>query len=466
MTRHCKIPDCDRPRRTMRSPYSSDRLESKFCKHHACHSADSYYEGDFVLCENVARPNSRYCAYHPKCRVQGCSFRRLIEDDVYGRFYCDGHTCRVKDCAIPASGHDKRCEMHKECARGGCTNYRVKNPSGHGWLPVCADHMVRHCYVSTCHHHASGNSVFCQYHKCMMATCGGSKHPGSNYCAAHTCGMDECYLPVNHPQLVLPGKPRGCIYCSVHECRSRGCHSQASIANGHCLAHGCSVRGCPRPRSSESHAGAYCIDHYTDSVRRSAEQVGREKESAAAAERKRKADEKAREKEREDRIRRQRQEELDHLAAERDAAKEARDRYHKHAQRLAEESERRREIAELERQLLEKEREREREHHRNHHHHNHHHHHRRRSFGASTSVGSASVADHPIHGVPTYNDMYPPSPVSPVSPVTDHVYDTSDGYCSSGDSEYEMDDGYLHAQYRRRSSIPGVRHLKVRYSAA
>ncbi|KAJ2905973.1 hypothetical protein MKZ38_003456 [Zalerion maritima] len=426
----CDVPDCGRHCNTLKSSTTPETARSIHCKYHACHSADARFQHRFVPCANIAKQNSKYCAYHPKCHVRTCFNTRLYEDGRLGRFFCDQHTCRVLRCAAPASGHDWRCEAHKECAHGGCKKCRIKSPDGRGWLEVCGDHVIRLCAVQGCRCEARPNTLFCKYHKCIVETCPVSKHSGSNFCVAHTCGIEDCHLPINHLQAVVPNRPRSCLYCEVHECKTDHCHRLVTRRDGCCDAHGCTYEGCIEPRSSEANAGAYCIHHYTASVRRSAEQAGRHKEHSAAAERERKRKEEQREQEREARIARQEQERLDRLKAERDQAVEIANAYKRDADRLHREVSRKSSMDKLERLILQRQ--------------------RRPSLESST-IGSASTADHPVFDYFHHGRE------------TDHVYDTHtvSGYGDDSNSE----DEYVVRGRERDRHISGVRHVQGRHYA-
>ena len=458
MSRHpCNVQDCNLPKRTMISPSTGESLTSPHCKLHACRSNDARFNPHLVLCQNVAISGSRYCAYHPKCHIASCFKVRQRKDDRYGLFYCEFHTCLQHGCRVAATGYDRRCENHKLCTSKGCNSFCVRSDDGKGWLPVCAAHVLKRCHMHGCKLGAKHDSRFCEFHKCILSACGQAKAGGGNYCDSHTCGLPACTLPIAHPNKVSDArKTRGCFYCQVHECSDKDCHAPATHSHGYCTEHGCVLARCNQPRSRESRAGAYCISHYEESLRNSAEQMGRQKEHAAELARQRKADEEKREREREAKINKQKKDEWDKLVAERNAAVNAAKAAKKKADDLArKEMKRAREATER-------------------------HHWRKMQRTKAASARSESIIDHPPpstpdsrYNVPIHKDGHRTTP-SPKSPrwhdhERDHIYDaSSEGWVSSGytwgsevDSVFDDDDDEPEPDHSGR--VPAFRHVNMKF---
>lgn len=401
----------------MTSPKNGARAESLFCKRHACHSSDtSITTPSFVVCKNEAQPGSRFCSIHPSCRAPNCNKPQFDKNNT-DHIFCIAHTCAIQGCFNRKVGGDNRCKSH------------------------------RTCYIPSCQQLVHPGLSICNQHKCMIESCPLQKTHGSIFCDSHLCGIGSCESPVSNPQLVsIPSSEHGqvrrqCLYCSAHECHEISCHKQANMVGGYCSNHGCTISDCRNPRSRESRAGKNCFHHYVESLRRSAEAIGREKEHHAALERQRREAEERCERERKERIQRQQSECAARAEAEKKKAKKEFDALRHENQKLKEADKARKKRKELEEKLNLLEHKKEMQ---------------KRLQDDTDTIGSNSVVDQPSldgrYSIQRYNDHYTPMTPRTHYELSNHFYDAM--YYS----EDEIQSSYHFS--------PGVRHVRVNYRFA
>ncbi|KAK4133151.1 hypothetical protein BT67DRAFT_435036 [Trichocladium antarcticum] len=159
-----------------------------------------------------------------QCRTRGC--RTIVE----GKFpYCTTHIkCGMNVCGEARHLFDKTAEYHAycvdhaTCVAGRCSAMKLKGS------PFCDGHT---CRARDCEKRAS-SQPYCGDHGCAESSClnprawASNPDPQAKFCPLHTCRTDDCQASVD----------RLSIFCTTHGCSKPKCH-QETIAETLCIDH-------------------------------------------------------------------------------------------------------------------------------------------------------------------------------------------------------------------------------------
>ncbi len=122
-----------------------------------------------AFCNEPRVNNSSYCFDH-KCRISGCIYGILSNDE-----YCMLHKCSETFCQNRGSDGSRYCYEHN-CTVSGCESERKNNSQ------YCYSHK---CTNYNCVNKRSGYSSYCTEHKCLKSNCTYSRALNSKYCYLH-----------------------------------------------------------------------------------------------------------------------------------------------------------------------------------------------------------------------------------------------------------------------------------------